>query len=174
MVDKAVTVEVYMESVGSTEFVSVGNYTDIPAKIDTGADASVIWASGIRVSEDGVLRFVLFDKSSPYYTGKVFKRTDFGAARVKSSNGIVQIRYRTHLVVTVAGRQIRALFYLTNRSTQQFPVLIGRRTISGKFVVDVSKSPIPLRKPARGFDRRLRRDPYRFHQEYIDRVSANS
>ena len=47
--------------IGSTEYVSVAGITNIPAKIDTGADSSSIWASRINMTEDGVLEFVLFD-----------------------------------------------------------------------------------------------------------------
>ncbi len=157
-----------MDSIGSTEFITIGTYANIPAKVDTGADASAIWASGIRVGKDGVLRFTLFDKESPFYTGRVFKRTDFGVARVKSSNGTIQLRYRTHLVINVGGRRIKALFYLADRSTQKFPVLIGRRTIVRKFVVDVSKRAIALQRPVKaGLNAKLQANPYKFHKRYL-------
>lgn len=162
-----------MKSIGSTEFVSFGLYGGIPAKIDTGADASAVWASNIHVDKQGVLRFTLFDKSSPFFTGRVFKRTDFGAARVKSSNGTIQLRYRTHLTVTLGGRKIRALFYLADRSTQKFPVLIGQRTIAGKFLVDVSRESIPLRRQVKGFNRRIKENPYKFHKEYLKKIKSS-
>lgn len=41
-----------------------GIASGIPAKVDTGADGSAIWASSIRVDEEGNLRFYLFDKAS--------------------------------------------------------------------------------------------------------------
>ena len=109
----------------------------VPAKIDTGADSSAVWASKIRVSKDGVLKFALFGEGSPYYSGKVFKRTDYKVAIVRSSSGHEQIRYRTHFTIILNGRRIKALFNLSDRSNNQYPVLIGRRTISGKFLVDV-------------------------------------
>ena len=82
----------------------------VPAKVDTGADSSSVWASNIRVDKDGVLKFALFGKGSPYYNGKIFKRTDFTVAMVRSSSGHEQIRYRTHFTVTIKGRKIKALF----------------------------------------------------------------
>ena len=157
-----------MDSVGVTEKVSVGKYRNIPAKIDTGADASVIWASNIKVTRDGILKFTLFGKGSPYYSGRLLRRTDFGVANIKSSNSTCQIRYRTHLTVVVAGRKIRALFYLADRSEQKFPILIGRRTIAGKFLVDVSKKNIKLQSPRKtGLNDELRSDPYNFHRKFI-------
>jgi len=154
--------------IGATEYVSIGKYMSIPAKIDTGADASSIWASNIHVDKDGTLRFCLFGKDSPLYTGKIFKRTEFGVARVKSSNGTSQLRYRTHLTINIAGKLVRANLYLADRSTQAFPIIIGRRTISNKFLVDVSKKKIALQKPLRGgLNEELRADPYGFHKKYV-------
>ena len=63
------------EIIGIVELVSIGKRAiDIPAKIDTGADSSSIWASNIRVDKNGVLRFSLFGEGSPYYNGKIYKR----------------------------------------------------------------------------------------------------
>ena len=45
-----------------------------PAKIDTGADSTSVWASNIKMSKDGVLSFTLFDKSSPFYILAKFKK----------------------------------------------------------------------------------------------------
>jgi hypothetical protein len=159
---------VNLRRVGITEFVRIGTHYDhVPAKVDTGADRSAIWASKVKVSPDGVLSFALFGLGSPHYTGKLFKRTDFAVAKIKSSNGTTELRYRTHLTVTIGGRTIRSLFYLADRSTQKFPILIGRRTIRGKFVVDVRQATIKLQKPRKvGLNDRLRADPHAFHQQY--------
>ena len=60
----------------------------VPAKIDTGADSSSVWASNIRIDKDGILKFSLFGKGSPYYNGKVFRRTEYSVAIVKRSTKI--------------------------------------------------------------------------------------
>lgn len=157
-------------TIGSTEYVDIEGYQNIPAKIDTGADSSAIWASHIEVNRDGTLSFRLFDEASPFYTGEVLKCTDFKAAVVRSSSGHEQIRYRVQLSLKLAGRRIVALFNLSDRSRNEFPVLIGRRTISGKFLVDVSKKNVAVRpkKPKTHLmQSRLEEDPYSFHQQYI-------
>ena len=47
--------------IGSTEHVDFGKRAQkVPAKIDTGADSSAVWASNIRIDKDGVLKFSLF------------------------------------------------------------------------------------------------------------------
>ena len=161
------------QPIGITELVQIGRgYHDIPAKIDTGADRSAIWASKIKVDRDGTLKFALFGPSSQYYTGKVFKRKDYGVAKIKSSNGTTQMRYRTHLTIVVGGRKIRALFYLSDRSTQRFPILIGRSTIRGKFLVDVRNTAVKLQKARKtGHNDLLQKDPYAFYKQYKKQIS---
>ena len=165
-----------LDIIGATEYVNIGSYKNIPAKIDTGADSSSIWASHVQINKEGALVFRLFDEKSPFYTGEVFKRTDYKVAIIRNSSGKEEIRYRTHLKVTINGRTIKALFFLADRSRNNFPVLIGRRTISGKFYVDVSKShtPIPSKNPkTKIIQRRLKEDPYQFHQKYIKKLSGD-
>ncbi len=160
-----------LQTIGSTEYVDIEDYHNIPAKIDTGADSSSVWASHIEVSPDGVLSFQLFDEKSPFYTGKTLQRKDFKAAVIRSSSGHEQIRYRVHLSLKLSGRKIRALFNLSDRSHNNFPVLIGRRTISGKFLVDVTEKHVTVRpkKPKTHLmQRRLMQDPYSFHQQYTN------
>lgn len=165
-----------LDIIGSTEFVDIAKIKHIPAKIDTGADSSSIWASHIRVTKEGVLHFRLFDKGSPFYTGKAFKRKDYKVAVIRNASGYEQVRYRTHLTLTLNNRRIKVLFNLSDRSNNNFPVLIGRRSISGKFLVDVSKNhtPMPPKNPkSKLIQRRLKEDPYAFHQRYIKKFGGN-
>lgn len=159
-----------LSTIGIVELVSIGRRAvDVPAKIDTGADSSAIWASNIRVGRDGVLRFSLFDEGSPYYSGKIFKRTDFSVAQVKSSSGHSTIRYRTHFVVTISGKRVKCLFNLSDRSHSKYKILIGRRTISRKFLVDVSRGAekMTLGVETVRLKKKLYKDPYRFHKKYV-------
>lgn len=165
-----------LEVIGSTELVEVAGIKGIPAKIDTGADSSAIWASHVRVTKDGILRFRLFDEGSPFYTGRAFKRTNFQAAVVRNASGREQIRYRIHLRLTLKNHKIKVLFYLADRSNNNFPILIGRRTIAKRFLVDASKNhaPIPAKNPkTKIVQKRLKEDPYKFHQKYIKKLSAD-
>ncbi len=159
-----------LDVIGSTERVTIAGIENIPAKIDTGADSSSVWASHIRITKDGILKFRLFDEGSPFYTGRAFKRKDFKVAVVRSASGHEQIRYRTHLKIIVGGRVIKALCNLSDRSNNTFPVLIGRRTISKKFIVDVSRNNTNTRLSSpktKLVQKRLAEDPYRFHQKYV-------
>jgi hypothetical protein len=157
--------------IGKNATVDFGRWAvGVPAKVDTGADSSSVWASKIRIGEDGVLRFALFGKGSPYYTGKIFKRTDYKVAIVRSASGHEQIRYRTQFTVRINGRKIRALFNLSDRANNNFPVLIGRRTISGKFLVDVAKGDFDHQykygKENRSLNAELKKNPSNFYKKY--------
>ena len=142
-----------LEVIGSTVVVDIDDIKNVPAKVDTGADTSSIWASQINITEDDVLEFTLFGKSSPFYTGEIIKRTDYKVAVVRSATGEEQVRYRTHLPLRLKGRKINVLFNLSNRSRNNAPILIGKRTIRDKFIVDVSKHAVKL--PKRSEERRI-------------------
>lgn len=157
-----------MPIIGKTRKINIiGHANGVPAKIDTGADSSAIWATNIHMSADGILHFTLFGEGSPYYTGEVLTRKDFKVAQVASSSGHVQIRYRVTLPIRLGGRRIRTLFNLSDRSENKFPILLGRRTITGKFLVDVTRGlAIQKRFSSTRLNRELKKDPYAFYQKY--------
>lgn len=157
--------------IGSSEYIEIAGIKHIPAKIDTGADSSSIWASHINVDRDGVLHFRLFGKGSPFYTGEDLKRKDYKVAVVRSATGHEQIRYRTHFSTIIKGRKIKVLYNLSNRSKNNFPVLVGRRTITNKFLVDVSKNNTgikPKKTHTETIQKYLNENPYKFHKNYVE------
>lgn len=155
--------------IGKHTFIDfVGRVADIPAKVDTGADRSSLWASNIEITKDHKLQFVLFDKASPFYSGEVITMNKFKVSHVRSSSGHEQIRYRVHLPILIHGRRVLASFTLADRSRNTFPVLIGRRTLDGKFIVDVSKAEKATRfkKRKRRLNDELEKDPHAFYKKY--------
>jgi hypothetical protein len=112
---------------------------DLPVKIDTGADASAIWAHATNI-KDGALHVVFFGESSAFYTGKVhvFEPSDFVVTRVANSFGTKEIRYKIKLRIKIKGKLINGTFTLSDRSQKLYPILIGRRLLARKFLVDVS------------------------------------
>ncbi|HMH69956.1 MAG TPA: RimK/LysX family protein [Candidatus Saccharimonadales bacterium] len=162
--------------VGRNEMVDFARFAHkVPAKIDTGADSSSVWVSDVRVDKNGVLRFSLFGEGSPFYTGKTMKREQYRVALVRSATGHVQIRYRTQLSLRLGGKRIRAMFNLSDRSQNKFPVLIGRRTLSGKFIVDVEKAKYtdPDRTITQELNGRLIEDPYTFYKKYYKKSGVS-
>lgn len=109
----------------------------IPARVDTGAIVTALWASHISETSEG-LSFILFDASSEYYSGKTITITEYGKRVVSSSMGQIETRYQIKTPIVIAGRKIITTVTLTDRSTQVYPVLIGRNVLNKKFIVDVS------------------------------------
>ena len=162
--------------IGASTLVKVGGASDVPAKIDTGADASSIWVSTLRVTGDGTLEFILFGPGSPFYTGRIHRTRNFDVAVVRSATGQEQTRYRAYLPVSIAGHRIRTRFNLSDRSRNNFPILIGKRTLRGRFLVDVSVEAINMPKNPRTTPLReeLRRDPVAFHEKHMRSASSES
>ncbi len=164
--------------VGRDEKIEFVDYAkNVPAKIDTGADGSAVWASDIFVDEDGVLHFKLFGKGSPYYTGKEISTKDYSVILTKSASGDVVMKYRTKLSIRIKGRRIKAKFGLSNRSTHNYPVLIGRKTLHGKFLVDVTEKTDAAEKVKKvtppGLNKQMRENPYKFYKEnYLNENGA--
>lgn len=155
----------------STEYIDVAGVRNVPAKIDTGADSSAIWASDIKMAEDGTLSFVLFGQGSPLYTGERQHFQKYIAKSVRSSHGDKQIRYQVELNITLKDQTFATTFTLADRSRNHFPVLIGRRTLKNRFLVDVTRSsaPRPKAQTTKRLNKELRTNPHEFHQKYIER-----
>jgi hypothetical protein len=128
----------------------------VPAKVDTGADLSSIWASKIAVT-DGTLRFTLFAKGAPWYTGEVIELAagEYHTTRIANSFGDREIRYVVKMRLRIGGRTVNTSFSLADRSRKIYPILLGRRLLKGKFVVDVNRG-TPLVEAERNNRRRAR------------------
>ena len=155
----------------STEYVDIAGIHNIPAKIDTGADSSAIWASDIKMETNGLLSFVLFDEKATFYTGERLSTNLYKAKSIRSSHGDKQIRYQVELDIILRGQSFKTTFTLANRSQNHFPVLIGRRTLKNRFLVDVSRSSIerPKASTTTKLNQELKTNPQEFHQKYIER-----
>lgn len=105
------------------------------ARIDTGAKTSSIGIQSANETDKG-LEVVFFDGGNAH----VFQHYD--KVVIASSMGHKQVRYRVRLTIRIKSRRINTMFTLADRSTQVYPVLIGRNTLMKKFIVDVSKGSI--------------------------------
>lgn len=153
--------------IGRAERVNLPSlgFKGIPAKIDSGADASSIWCSKIRMIDDE-LHCVFFGKGSPFYTGKktVFNSQDIDLTRVANSFGHRELRYKVKIPMEIKGRTIKATFTLTDRSTKLYPILIGRSTLQGKFIIDVSRGS-PMHEEEGERRKRLKRQMIKIKRE---------
>lgn len=115
----------------------------LKAKVDTGATTSSLHAINIEIYRRGGHEFVKFDvpverlKKTKKYHCKA-KVLDY--RKVKSSNG--QSEWRPVIVTKayVLGVYWDIELTLTDRDNMNFPMLLGKRALQGRFLVDVSHS----------------------------------
>ncbi len=120
-----------------------GEVFGVPAKVDTGAWRTSVWATGVHVKDD-VLYFTLLGPSSKFYSGKQMSTKHFKKVTVENSFGHSEERYSILLTIRLLGRRIRTTVTLSDRATKTYPILIGRKMLKNKFIVDVAKgSPVP-------------------------------
>ncbi len=108
---------------------------DIDVKIDTGAYTSSIHCVDIR-EIDQTLQCSFLDATHPEYNGKKFTFKNYDITAVKSSNGKVEVRFAIRTQIIVFGKKYPITLTMTTRDDMRFPVLIGRKFLSGKFLVD--------------------------------------
>lgn len=109
----------------------------LAAKVDTGANTTALHCHHVR-EEDGALFFRLLDENHPEYQDREHCFTKYEHKIVKSSFGEQEMRYIIRTRITIGKRTIRGIVSLTDRATMKYPVLIGRRLLKNRFLVDVN------------------------------------
>lgn len=141
--------------IGRAEYIDiVGVSLGVPAKVDTGAFRSAVHATGIKeiTKDDGtkVLRFTLFGhKCAPVKRRMEVSRYD--KISVRSSNGKVESRYEVTLRVKIGPKVFDTSFTLANRSKNVYSILVGRKALKGRFVIDPSKASVTRNDLRRDF-----------------------
>jgi len=128
--------------VGRREVISIVDLElyNLDAKVDTGADSNALHCDHIEISKDETsVSFTLLDEVHEAYHGKRMTFPLYKIKKVKSSNGQLQLRPSIKVSVEFFGKRYKSVISLTDRSDMKFPMLIGRRFLSGRFLVDVEK-----------------------------------
>ena len=115
----------------------------IKAKIDTGAQSSALHAVNLRTYRRRGRRMVDFDVHPHQRDARKTVRTEaelIDERRVRSSNGLVELRPVVLIAVKIRGRRWITEFTLTGRYEMGFRVLLGRRALAGRFLVDTKRS----------------------------------
>ena len=131
--------------IGRKDIVSFPQFelVDVPVKIDSGAYSSSMHCHTIRLVEvDGkeVLEVVFLDPAIKGFTGKPFRFDTFKRKTVKSSNGIAEERFFVSGTIRLFNETVVTLFSLTERTGLRNPVLLGRRLLNKRFLIDSSKT----------------------------------
>lgn len=111
---------------------------DIEAKIDTGANRSSIHCSKIEHKDyegvDSIIFSIPLDGNGEENS---FHSADFFKKNIKSSSGHVEERYIIKTTVVLFGKSIKTSFSLTDRTEMKYPILLGRKLLASRFIVDV-------------------------------------
>ena len=132
-----------MEVIGHIETVDIPGLElfALDSKIDTGADSCSMHCDDIEVEGEKVT-FTLHDEVHPAYHGKRLTLPIFKIKRVKSSNGKSEERIFVKSLLKLGCKTYEAEISLTNREKMMYPMLIGRRFLSHRYLIDVSRKNI--------------------------------
>lgn len=124
-------------------FVGYEKLTNIPAKVDTGAYRSAVHADKIYLDDEGKLHFTLLaghpvcaDLATEIVTDQ------FSKASVSNSFGDTEERYAVILKVKIGPKVFNESFTLAKRAKKIYPILLGRKLLNHRFLVDPSFSSI--------------------------------
>ncbi|MGZ3899283.1 MAG: ATP-dependent zinc protease family protein [Bacteroidia bacterium] len=128
--------------IGRREFVSFPELgiKALEAKIDTGAYTCSMHCDEIRlIMEMGkpVLFFTILESQN--LPKKEFRFEEFSTKKIKNSFGEMEERYIIRTLLKIGRKNIRSSISLTYRDNMRYPVLIGRKPLKGKFLIDVSQ-----------------------------------
>lgn len=127
--------------IGRKEFVSIAdlNLYNIKAKIDTGADSNSLHCDEISVDENNFVYFKILDEKDKSITQEVIKMPLYKIKKIRSSNGEIQYRPSIRTVVEFGSKKYKTVISLGNRSDMKYQMLIGKKFLSGRFLVDVAQ-----------------------------------
>ncbi len=130
--------------IGRIEKINLPNLSlfNLDAKIDTGAYTSSLHCHKIEqfVKEgQNWVRFNVLDPDHPEYEEKMYESAVHKVKKVRSSNGQIEERVIIKQKTQFQKFKRTIELSLTNRSEMKNPVLIGRKFLTGTFLVDVSK-----------------------------------
>lgn len=127
---------------------------DIDIKIDTGAYTSSIHCQEMRV-EDNLLKCRFLDEEHEDYHNKEFVFDKYDVRVVKSSNGQAEVRYRILTEVLLFGKIYPIFLTLSDRKEMKFPVLIGRKFLTKRFVVDINRTNLSYKLKEKSLKKKL-------------------
>lgn len=123
--------------------------SNIHAKIDTGAYSCSLHCSKAEVV-NGKLEFILLDEEHPEFTGMKFSFKKFEQREIKNSFGEAELRFIIKTKIRIFKRLINAEFSLSNRGNLKFPVLLGRKILRKRFLIDVTKKDLSFKSKKSG------------------------
>jgi hypothetical protein len=131
-----------VQTIGATDVLDLPElgWFNVPVRVDSGAATSSIHCSYIRLVKEGETQLLRFNldtkKGAPKQS---FAVTDFKETIIRNSSGKEELRYVIKTRITIFGKNIRTEFSLANRRKMRYPILLGRKLLKGRFIVDVAQ-----------------------------------
>lgn len=130
-----------LKTIGRREFVSLPDmgFGPVEAKVDTGAFRTALHCLSCRQIDEGdrTILEAVFDLDG---TGaRTFYFDQYAKRQVRSSFGETEMRFCVRIWMKLGRKKIKSEVSLTDRSDMRYQVLIGRKTLQKRYVVDVSK-----------------------------------
>ncbi len=133
-----------LPTIGRKTYVDLLDFdmNNVAVKVDTGAYHNAIHCSHVEVITEGkkkYLQFRILDSQHPQYKDRLVTVSRFGKKRVVNSFGQSQTRYLVRLSFRINGinKIYKMHFTLADRSRMRTPVLLGRKFLRHRFIVDV-------------------------------------
>ncbi len=108
---------------------------DVSIKIDSGAYTSSIHCKNV-IEINNLLHCEFYDVIDKQIIRKKITFSAYKTTVVKSSNGIAAKRYAIKTKINLFDKTYPITLTLNDRDKMRFPVLIGRKFLSGKFIID--------------------------------------
>ncbi len=116
---------------------------NLESKVDTGAGTAVLHCSKIELIKKyrrNYVKFIPLDKNYTSFVDQEIVLPYHKERKIKSSFGQEEQRIVISTIIKMFNREFEIELSLRDRSNMEFPFLLGRRTIRGRFIVDVSRS----------------------------------
>lgn len=134
-----------MEIIGRLDKIDLTDLglVNVEAKIDTGAYGCALHCHKIQLVEKDEKQTLKFQFKK---RGKWYYDENFTEKNVKSSTGISETRFVIKTSLVIFGKKQLVEFSLTDRSNMKFPVLIGRKFLNKKYLVDVHQKNVSYQR----------------------------
>lgn len=118
------------------------NLFNIDAKIDSGADTSALHCDKIQLINKHGIYWVKFR----FNHKKEFSLPIFAIRKIKNSSGKSEKRFIIKTKIRLFNKRYPVELSLSDRSRMEYPVLLGRKLLLGRFLVDVSQKDLSYKQ----------------------------
>lgn len=145
-----------MTEIKPKQLLGKREYVDFPdlglfginAKIDTGAYTTALHCHAVHLRTEGGKKLLCFIPLGTADGGseQEFCFSEFSRKVIRNSFGDTEERYMIRTRIRIGRRVINSLISLSDRGGMRYPVLIGRKLLKKRFIVDVAQEHLGRKK----------------------------